>query len=277
MHLKIQSHFLTINQIGMAKEDFCFTYYDGDAARDMQHMDRLCRGAYTDLVIMQRKTENCMLSIPHIKVVLGSDYEKCWPSLSFILKQDGDFFYIEWVKNSVKKMKENSKIQAEKIKEYWRKVEAGEIEPPKNGRTPKNTKLQKTNTTVLKTDTEKIPYINGNGNEYVIKEGNKSGFFLNEFDKDFQLSELDVGKTIEFIKLKTQKSLTGPEILNHWQAFKIDNFDKKEWYHDVSKLISHFRNSLKIHVQNNGTNTNHTSGSAKLGTSAARIEALKNW
>ncbi len=39
----------------MAKEDFCFTYYDGDAARDMAHMNRLERGAYTDVIISQRK------------------------------------------------------------------------------------------------------------------------------------------------------------------------------------------------------------------------------
>ena len=39
----------------MAKADFCFTYYDGDATRDMAHMNRLERGAYTDVVIQQRQ------------------------------------------------------------------------------------------------------------------------------------------------------------------------------------------------------------------------------
>jgi hypothetical protein len=145
----------------MAKEDFCFTYYDGDAARDMQHMDRTCRGAYNDLLIMQRKVQGGMLTMSHIKAVLGSDFEKCWPSLEFILKREDDFFYIEWVKNSVEKMKENSKSQAEKIKKYWEDVDAGIIPPPKNGRKKIPNKYQ-TNTTVLKTNTDKIPIINGN-------------------------------------------------------------------------------------------------------------------
>ena len=77
----------------------------------------------------------------------------------------------------------------------------------------------------------------------------QKGFFLNEFDKDYQLSEIEVGKVIQFIKLKTQKDLTGPEILDQWTAFKIDNFDKREWKNSIEDVISHFRNSLKIQTQ----------------------------
>ena len=104
-----------------------------------------------------------------------------------------------------------------------------------------------------------------------------NGFLLKDFDKNFQLDEMDIGKTIEFIKIKTKIELTGAEISDHWTAFKIDNFDKTEWYADTAKLISHFRNSLKNQIIKNGTDKPNNSGSSKLGTSAARIEALRNW
>lgn len=88
----------------MAKEDFCFTYYDGDAARDVAHMTRLCRGAYHDLVIMQRKVGP--MTMGQIKMVLSSDFDTCWPSIEFILKTtDDQKYFIEWVEKSVKKHK----------------------------------------------------------------------------------------------------------------------------------------------------------------------------
>ena len=56
----------------MAKEDFCFTYYDGDAARDTTHMNRIERGAYHDLIISQRKFGH--LTIDQVKKILGRDF-----------------------------------------------------------------------------------------------------------------------------------------------------------------------------------------------------------
>jgi hypothetical protein len=96
----------------MAKEDFCFTYYDGDAARDKAHMDRLERGAYDDIISAQRKKGH--LSIDDIKKVLSRDFERCWPSLEWILKKDLEGrFYIEWLENSLTKSRKHSKKQKE--------------------------------------------------------------------------------------------------------------------------------------------------------------------
>lgn len=99
----------------MAKADFCFTYYDGDAARDMAHMNRLERGAYTDIIISQRKFGH--LSEDQIKKILGRDFAECWGAIELILKKDtAGLFFIEWLETSESKAKKHSKHQSEKRK-----------------------------------------------------------------------------------------------------------------------------------------------------------------
>lgn len=236
----------------MAKEDFCFTYYDGDAARDMQHMDRLCRGAYNDLVIMQRKVGK--LTMEHIKAVLGSDFEKCWPPLSYILKSDGDKFYIDWVENSVQKMKKNAARQKEKVEKYWNSEEGKKRKKIPNA--------FQNDTVVSKKNTDVIPLENGNGNgnedveEEGVGEGEPEfhpGIFSTDIPKGLQLTELQIGQTVEFIRIMCKQDLSPPEVRDHFEAFKIQNLSKRQWYSDQSDLVSHFRNSLKIELKTHGT------------------------
>jgi hypothetical protein len=107
----------------MAKEDFCFTYYDGDAARDKSHMTRLERGAYDDIISAQRKRGH--LSLDDIKRVLSKDFESCWASQEWILKKDAEEkYFIEWVDESLKKSRENSKKQKAKSDVYWSRKNA---------------------------------------------------------------------------------------------------------------------------------------------------------
>lgn len=153
----------------MAKEDFCFTYYDGDSARDCAHMTRLCRGAYHDLVIMQRKVGP--MTITQVKMVLSSDFETCWPALELILKQTEDQkYFIEWVENSVKEMRKSSKKQSEKIKKYWEEV--------KNGTIPRNKKSipQYKNNNDLE---EPLGDEDGDGYKF-LKEGTGENFLKTE-------------------------------------------------------------------------------------------------
>lgn len=96
----------------MAKADFCFNFYDGDATRDMAHMNRLERGAYTDVIIQQRQRGH--LSINDLKKFLSRDFDAVWPSLEWILKKDAaGLFFIEWLENSEKKAKAHSVKQKE--------------------------------------------------------------------------------------------------------------------------------------------------------------------
>lgn len=106
----------------------------------------------------------------------------------------------------------------------------------------------------------------------------KNGFFSDSLEKKTMLSEIQVGATIEFIWLKCKKKITETDVAEHWEAFKINQFSQHEWYNGFEKLLSHFRNSFKKEIQNNGSTTHKQSASgAKLGTSEARTEALRKW
>jgi hypothetical protein len=101
----------------MAKLDFCFTFYDGDATRDMAHMNRLERGAYMDFLIQQRQRGR--LSKSDIQKFISKDFDSVWPSLQWILKEDSGLFYIEWLENSVAKSKTNAERQAENVRKRY--------------------------------------------------------------------------------------------------------------------------------------------------------------
>lgn len=98
----------------MAKLDFCFTFYDGDAARDMSHMDRTERGAYMDIIISQRKFGH--LSKDQIIKILSKDFEATWGAIEAVLAVDEDGkFFIEWLENSLSKSRSHSVRQTENI------------------------------------------------------------------------------------------------------------------------------------------------------------------
>lgn len=128
----------------MAKADFCFTYYDGDAARDMAHMNRLERGAYTDIIISQRKFGH--LTKDQIKKILGRDFDECFPAIELVLKRtDKGLFFIDWLEQSEKKAKTHSKRQSDN----------------RNGKT----KQQPNNNQTEPKDLEILPLGDGNGYE----------------------------------------------------------------------------------------------------------------
>lgn len=88
----------------MAKIDFCFTVYDGDAISDIYHMSKPVKGSYWDLVFSIIKFGH--LSIDLIKMVLDEDFETHWPILQLVMmKDDEGLFYIEWLDASLQKIK----------------------------------------------------------------------------------------------------------------------------------------------------------------------------
>jgi len=224
----------------MAKSDFCFTYYDGDAARDMSHMNRLERGAYTDIIISQRKFGH--LTIEQIKKTLGRDFDDCWGAIELILSTDNDGkYFIEWLDNSVEKSRKHSKKQSENVRNRY----------------------QKDTKHIPKNDLE-IPLGNGygDGNENVLDGGpgedspglSDQGFFLDSLPKEYPLTTADIENTIQFISIIAKKTLSPPEVISYWEAFKIQQFGKHEWKNSRADLISHFRDSLKFQLKTtNGT------------------------
>lgn len=123
----------------MAKQDFCFNFYDGDAARDMAHMNRTERGGYMDLIISQRKFGP--MEIERIKKTLGSDFEAIWPSIEVVMVQTADGkYYIEWLTNSILKMQAHSGKQSQNGKKGGRKTQKQSEIEAKESQTEANLK-----------------------------------------------------------------------------------------------------------------------------------------
>lgn len=115
----------------MAKSDFCFTFYDGDAARDMQHMDRLTRGGYLDLILSQRKFGP--MSLHFIRRILGRDFEEIWPQIEIVcLKNEDGNYFIEWLQKSEIKAKLHSLRQSENGTKGGRPPNKSQIKPELN-------------------------------------------------------------------------------------------------------------------------------------------------
>lgn len=102
----------------MAK-DPAFLFYDGDAARDVSHMNRLERGCYFDLIQAQRKFGG--YTVEQARKILGKDFDSCWDALTLVLTQENGIFFIEWMRDSILKRKAYSEIQRERIQNYWDK------------------------------------------------------------------------------------------------------------------------------------------------------------
>jgi len=81
-------------------KDPAYLFYDGDAAKDVSHMNRLERGAYFDILQAQRKFGRLSLEI--IKKVLGQDFEKTWEAVKIVLTyvEDKCVFYVSWLEES---------------------------------------------------------------------------------------------------------------------------------------------------------------------------------
>ena len=102
----------------MAKLDFCFTFYDGDATRDMAHMNRLERGAYMDIIIQQRQRGH--LSLDDIKKILSRDFDSVWGAIEWVMKIDtGGKYFVEWLDVSIEKAKAASKKQKENVENRY--------------------------------------------------------------------------------------------------------------------------------------------------------------
>lgn len=103
----------------MKGKDPAFLFYDGDAARDVSHMNRLERGCYFDLIQAQRKFNG--ITVEQARKILGKDFDTCWESLELILACEDDKYRIQWVDEAIKNRKAYSEIQRKRIQDYWDK------------------------------------------------------------------------------------------------------------------------------------------------------------
>jgi len=70
----------------------------------------------------------------------------------------------------------------------------------------------------------------------------------NEVKIKDELTDFEISKTIEFVKITGQKNFSSDQVKEFWNGFKI--ISENEFYNSEAKKIDHFRNWLK--KQNNG-------------------------
>lgn len=152
-------------------KDPAFLFYDGDAARDVSHMNRLERGAYFDLVQAQRKFGG--YTTEQVRKILGKDFDEVWPAIELILTKDEEGkYFIEWVKNSIENRKEHAEKQRKRIQDYWdkKKLEGKDSDIPRNN-------------DGITTD---IPLENENENENIILNKRENHLFKDDEFSDFE-------------------------------------------------------------------------------------------
>jgi hypothetical protein len=245
----------------MARENFCFTYYDGDAARDKAHMTRLERGGYDDIISAQRKRGH--LSTSDLKRVLGKDFDECWPSIEWILKKDEEGkFFIEWLEISVKKGAKFSEHQRENVQKRWEK----------NTNVIPNEYQKNTNVIPLEDEDE-------DEDEDVLENVNEDELVY-EFENFWNLYDKKVGDKEKLKKVWAKiKKIDRQSIINHIPKYKQAQPDKKyrknpETYLNNKSWNDEIIENGNLNTQKNGTKSN---GSDKLGTSAARIKTAREW
>lgn len=251
----------------MAKSDFCFTYYDGDAARDKAHMNRLERGAYDDFISAQRKFGH--LSKKIIQKVLSSDFENCWEALELILKVDGTGnFYIEWLEISIKKAAQHSEHQRENGKKGGRPKSK-----PKHNPNETQTITQKKPLEDGDGDGNEDEDVKGNGKENEIGDAGKKSLhvqirelFKTEYKRATSLTytwgAIDGKKTNDLIaKIKTTLSdkISGYTEQDIFQTFEIFITRLPQWYRkngfDLKTLVGNYDKIMaELNVKHNGLN-----------------------
>ena len=223
-------------------------------------------GAFVKLLIHQFDKGFVPKDENELKRIISS-YKKNWPLLSTKFKEEEPGKLINHVMDE---------IRNERIAKSEKNKQIGKL-----GGRPKN-----------KIETESKPngyenkshiYSNSNSNsEFEDKVGEEeketfylpaNGFFSDELEKDCLLTEIQIGSTIEFIRLKCSKKISEKDVGDEWEAFKIQQFGKHEWYNGFEDLLSHFRNSLKISIingnsKNGTTKQNNTHRAVITGTAA---------
>lgn len=227
----------------MAKADFCFTFYDGDAAREMAHMNRLERGGYMDLIIQQRQRGH--LSLDFIKKILGKDFESVWSAIEItLIKDEEGNYFIEWLENSEIKAKKQSRHQSENGK--------------KGGRGNKKESETKPIQSQIKPNESKIkPLGDGDGDGDGFGNTEKGGVvektIIGEVVELWQQS----GLTVETSEAKDIRELC-EKILNIKDVAQADELKRHELLGVMEKIISWVKsdNNIKYYGSLKSINNN---------------------
>jgi hypothetical protein len=257
----------------MAKDDHWFKFYYRLIILSCQGWKDDEFGAYVKLLIHQFDKGG----LPESEVELGkliTTFKKNWPLLSLKFKKGDDGL----LRNDFMKV-----IRDERDEKARRGAEFGKT----GGRGNKKGKPIENKGNPLENERESVslsfsPSLSGDeegGLEGEEEVGlSPHGFFSDTLDKALPLTDMEIGASIEYLRIKSKKVFNQREIVEHWEAFKIKQFSLHDWYNSWEKLLNHFRDSLKLETNNGtGNSRNISEKNEDLGTSGKRIRTAKNW
>jgi hypothetical protein len=221
-------------------KDPAFLYYDGDAAKDVSHMNRLERGCYFDLIQAQRKFRG--FTVEQARKILGKDFSECWDAITLILECENDVYFIPWVRESLLKRAEFKEIQRERIQNYWDK---------KN-----NPELNRGNSTDIPSENEIV-------NEYSLLDYNTITNIL-----------LKEESWISVICMNYK--LNEKQVANYLNRYINDQRVSKPGNRTLVDVRNHFNNWLRI-KQENAVTRPPLKQITEESIKREREERLKNW
>lgn len=230
----------------------------------------LQKGHYITLLCYQQQSETGSLTEDQVRVLMGKDFLKQWPTIIIKFKVDENGFYNERMRKEIARRQKFSSAQSAKINKRW-----GE----KNGY-PGNTPVDTTvipniGNTFLETETEIETGIKGEGAGELLK-----GWNCKPRSEDIgEVPEHTIGASIELLRITKKQVVTKAQVTEIWHVFKIQNLTGTKYYSDVGAVHSHFINWIKTQNFSDATDQRVITGSGKKagGTSSDRVEAIKNW
>lgn len=241
-----------------------FLFYPGDYLRDTQCLSERSQVAYDR--IMCEHMRNICLTQSQLDFFTKKLTPEEKSELAFVLTKIEGGYQITWIAESISKYRAYSDSR----RNNRTKKAAKEIEDVINICSTHDEHMENENESVIVND-----IVEGKGG---AEEKGETGFpkFPAENELYLELPEIKIGSVIQLIKISKNKLLIAEQVNEYWQVFKVQNFNGKKFYQDVSDIHSHFINWMKTQNVNDAKNNGHTSGSGG-GTSGNRVAALKVW
>ena len=241
--------------------DPAFLFYPGDYLRDILCLSEKSHVVY-DRIMCEHMRNTCedVSKITVSKETVNflsrhlNDDEKS--ELFNVIIKIGQDFQIRWVAESISKRRAYTESRRKNKQGKSKNISKSHDQHVENVN-----ENEIVNRNDLKARKEKTTSLSG------------SGFHSDAFEKNIKLTDLQIGATIQYINLKTKVALTSSEIEEQWEAFKIIQLSKHHWYDSYEDLLSHFRNSLKIEKQKNGTTKQNKSSKGFDSAKTAGIES----
>lgn len=104
--------------------------------------------------------------------------------------------------------------------------------------------------------------------EYEDENENKSDKKKKD-ESEKELNDVEVGKTIEYMKFTGQRMMTPDQVKTYWEGFLIHS--EGEFHRNRADKLQHFRNWLKKQPTENGKITKRTNDTAAPGSELSAI------